>query len=62
MRWSSAEELSPTARATLFRVLMVDDEHVWMLKIRPKSPKNVMHTRTLTWEQYQRFGYDLKFP
>jgi hypothetical protein len=47
---------------TLFRVLTVDDEGVWMLKIKPKSRKDMMHTRTLTWEQYQKFGYELKFP
>jgi hypothetical protein len=47
---------------TLFRVLSVDDDGVWMLKIKPKSPKGVTHTRNLTWEQYERFGYDLKFP
>jgi len=47
---------------TLFRVLTVDDKGVWMIKIRPKPPKGVMHTHTLTWEQYEKFGYDLKFP
>lgn len=47
---------------TLFRVLSVDDHGVSMQKIKPKPPKGVMHTRSLTWEQYQTFGYDLKFP
>ena len=47
---------------TLFRVLMVDDESVWMQKIRPKPARGVMHTRNLTWEQYEKFGYELKFP
>lgn len=47
---------------TLFRVLTVDDEGIWILKIRPKTPENVIHTRNLRWEQYERFGYELKFP
>ena len=50
------------SEGTLFRVLSVDDNGVWMQKIMPKPPKDVMHTRILTWEQYQQFGYELKFP
>jgi len=50
------------SEGTLFRVLTVDDEGVWMMKIKPKTPKSVMHTRALSWEQYEKFGYDLKFP
>jgi len=50
------------SEGTLFRVLTVDNKGIWMLKFKPKPPKTVMHTRTLTWEQYQKFGYDLKFP
>lgn len=46
----------------LWRVVDVTSEGIFMLRIKPKSPKQVMHTRTLTWEQYQKFGYDLKFP
>ena len=50
------------SEGTLFRVLSVDDNGVWMQSIKPEHPKDVMDTRTLTWEQYQKFGYDLKFP
>jgi hypothetical protein len=47
---------------TLFRVLIVDDQIVWMNKFRPKSATGVIHTRSLTWEEFRRFGYELKFP
>lgn len=47
---------------TLFRVLFVDDEIVWMKKFRPKPPIRVIHARSLTWEEFRRFGYELKFP
>ena len=50
------------SEGTLFRVLSADDNGVWMKKIKPKPPKGAIHTRTLTWEQYTRFGYELKFP
>lgn len=50
------------SEGTLFRVLSVDDNGVWMQRIKPKPPKGVMHTRALTWEQYRQYGYDLKFP
>ena len=47
---------------TLFRVVIVDDEIVWMTKFRPKPPTGVIHTRSLTWDEFRRFGYELKFP
>lgn len=49
------------SEGSLFRVLLVDDEGIFMQKIKPK-PKHVTYTRTLTWEKYWKFGYDLKFP
>jgi hypothetical protein len=49
------------SEGTLFRVLLVDDEGIFMQKIKPK-PKHVTYTRTVTWEQYRKFSYDLKFP
>lgn len=45
----------------LFRVLLVDDEGIFMQKIKPSS-KHVIYTRTVSWEQYRKFGYELKFP
>lgn len=50
------------SEGTLFRVLFVDDEGVWLQRIKPMPPRSVMHTRSLTWEQYHKFRYDLKFP
>ena len=50
------------SEGTLFRVLIVDDEIVWMKKFRPKPATGVIHTRSLTWEEFRRFRYELKFP
>jgi hypothetical protein len=44
----------------LWRVLEVTDEGIFMLMLPER--KDVFHTRTLTWQQYERFGYELKFP
>ena len=46
----------------LFRVLTVDDQEIWMEKIRPKPSEGVFHTRHVKWADFERFGYRLVFP
>jgi hypothetical protein len=44
----------------LWRVLEVTDEGIFMLMLPER--KEIVHTRNLTWQQYEKFGYELKFP
>lgn len=44
----------------LWRVLEVTDEGIFMLMLPER--KDIVHTRNLTWQQYETFGYELKFP
>ena len=48
------------AEGGLWRVLEVTDEGIFMLMLPER--KDIVHTRNLTWQQYERFGYELKFP
>jgi hypothetical protein len=40
--------------------LEVADEGLFMLMLPERA--SVVHTRTVNWEQYTNFGYELKFP
>jgi hypothetical protein len=44
----------------LWRVIEVTDEGIFMLMLPER--KDIVHTRNLTWQQYEKFGYELKFP
>jgi len=46
----------------LFRVLTVDDEKVWMTRIKPTPRKDVFYTRHVRWENFEKLGYKLVFP
>lgn len=45
-----------------FRVLTVDDEEIWMQRIKPKPRKDVFYTRHVQWADFERHGYKLVFP
>lgn len=44
----------------LWRVLEVTDEGLFMLMLPERD--DVVHTRTVKWQQYNLFGYELMFP
>jgi hypothetical protein len=48
------------SESILFKVLEVTDEGIFMLMLPERE--DVVHTRNMTWEQYEKFGYELKFP
>ena len=45
---------------TLFKVLEVTDEGVFMLMLPERE--DVIHTRTVSWSNFAKHGYELKFP
>jgi len=47
------------SESILFKVLEVTDEGIFMLMLPERE--DVVHTRNMTWEQYEKFGYELKF-
>lgn len=48
------------SEGTLFRVLSVDGESIFMQML--KTGKDVVHTRNVSWSNFEKYGYKLKFP
>lgn len=44
----------------LWRVIEVTDEGVFMLMLPERD--DVMHTRNVKWSDFEKHGYELKFP
>ena len=46
-----------------WKVLLVTDEHIFLQRIKPKSPKNVLHHRHIKWSDFgEGNSYWLVFP
>jgi hypothetical protein len=48
------------SEGTLFKVLEVTDDGAFMLMLPERE--DVIHTRNVSWSNFEKYGYELKFP
>lgn len=49
-----------TEKEGLWRVIEVTDEGILMLMLPERE--DVVHTRKVRWSDFEKYGYELKFP